>query len=153
MNDLQSLILETTREILGKAGFSFSASWDTGAVPWMNVSGDDLALFVGSRGQYVEALEHLVRLSVLRKVPAGAILPDFILDINEFRKAHTDRILKIAEEVAQRVQATGRAESLAPMNAHERKIIHSHLATYASLATESIGSEPNRRIVIKMLSL
>lgn len=144
-------ILEITKSLLDKAGFSVDVSWVDGTVPRVSIqSSEDLSLLIGKQGAHLAALEHIVRLMAIKRMPGEAV--DFVLDANDYRKGHMESLLAAAREKAEAVRATGKAESLAPMNAYERKIVHLELSSYTAITTESIGADPHRRIVIKPLS-
>lgn len=64
-------------------------------------------------------------------------------------RPYDHELIQQARQRAQRVLETGRAEALPPMNAFERRMVHAELSSLAGLQTQSIGTEPNRRIVIK----
>ncbi len=136
-------LIKTTEEILAKAGFAGTASWEEGRISIRSPE---------NISSLIDPFEHLIRLIAYRRLSKES-LPDFILDINDYRKAHSEDLVRIARESAKRVMETGRAESLTPMNAFERKIVHTELAAYGNLQTQSIGTEPNRRVVIKRASL
>lgn len=142
-------ILGIAQELLSRAGFSVVVVWSDDPLPRLCVtSSESLALLIGTAGQHLQALEHVVRLIASHRLQDGA-MPDFFLDISDYRKGHMLRLFELADAAAKRVLASGHAEALMPMNAQERKIIHTKLAAYESLQTQSIGVEPNRRIVIK----
>ena len=149
----KEIILDTIRDILGKAGFSGKTTWVEGAIPRACVVSEEiLSALIGRQGQNLGAFEHLVRVISTKKLPEGEPLTDFILDVNNYRKTHADELITLARMSADRVVSTGRAESLSPMNAFERKIVHTELSTREDLETQSIGTEPNRRVVIKRVS-
>lgn len=154
MDMQQTIILETASELLKRAGYSVSVTWADGApIQRLSLKSDiDLSILIGREGQNLSALEHLVKVLAVKKIAAGRVLADFMLDINDYRKSQTDKLIGVAKESAKRVIDTGRAESLLPMNAFERKVVHTELASYERIETQSIGAEPNRRIVIKRIS-
>lgn len=148
MHKTHETIADITREALERAGVSVTVSLRESAMPHFVIeSTQDLSDFIGTRGDVLHALEHLVRLMAFRALPDAP--HDVTLDINGYRETEMSRLLAIAKEKAEQVLATGKAESLPTMNAYERKVVHTQLATYTSLKTESIGAEPNRRVVIK----
>ncbi len=111
-------------------------------------SKEDLSVLVGRDGSHLEAIEHLVRIIHLRKFPNEKI-HDFYIDANDFRKMKTDNLIAFALNAAEHVIKTGIPESLEPMSSFERKIIHSALGGKTGITSESIGIDPNRRVVIK----
>ena len=150
----KEILLQTAADILARAGFHAEAQWADEHIPRLCItSKENLSALIGKDGLHVGAVEHLIRTMSARKLSYGQSLPDFIVDINDYRKAQTDELVVLARQSAKRVIASGRAESLSPMNGFERKIIHTELAVFEDLETQSIGTEPNRRVVIKRVSL
>ena len=74
-----------------------------------------------------------------------------MVDVNNYRKARANYLIETAREAAQRVIQTQKAEALSPMTSYERRLVHTELAGYKEVQTESIGQEPHRRIVVKPL--
>lgn len=102
---------------------------------------------IGKGGQTLRALEHLVRLAWLRSGEERSLT----LDINEYRRLRTEELQDRIKKVAERVRMTKKAETLDPMTSYERRVVHTELASFQDLGTESIGQEPHRRVVIKPL--
>lgn len=109
---------------------------------------EDGRFLIGKGGQNLNALEHVAR-AVWARLESGSTA--LSLDINDYRQSRTLAILALVREAAQRVRNTRRSESLDPMSSYERRIVHTELASYSDLATESVGQDPNRRVVIKLL--
>lgn len=147
MHEPKDVILETTREVFTKAGFDAEITWQDAAIPRIAVVAAQGPMLIGKQGTTLQALEHLIRLVVVRKLQDHST--DFILDINDYRREQTEELIAIAKEKAALVLASGKAESLAPMSSYERKVVHTELASFTGLHTESIGAEPHRRVVIK----
>jgi spoIIIJ-associated protein len=76
-------------------------------------------------------------------------LPEFHIDVAGYRQRQADELVTLAQQAAEAVRKTGNSEILRPMNAFERRVVHVALADMTDLATESIGVDPNRRIIIK----
>ena len=112
-------------------------------------------MLIGKNGQNLNAFEHLIKLIVNRKTSGDEDQKRnvFVVDINDYRKTKAKYVLGLARSAAQKVISSRRAEALLPMSAYERRLVHTELATYKELQTESIGEEPHRRIVIKPLTL
>ena len=106
-------------------------------------------MLIGKNGQNLGAFEHLVRLVASRRLANPESDLHFIVDINDYRKSRTDYLIGVAKDVAQRVIQTQRAEALSPMSSYERRLVHTELASYREIQTESVGQEPRRRIVVK----
>jgi spoIIIJ-associated protein len=109
---------------------------------------EDANLLIGKDGQNLKALEHVVRAVWARREPGGR---QITIDINDYRKTRTAELAAAVHETARRVRDTRQPEALKPMTSYERRVVHTELAAYHDLATESIGVEPHRRVVIKLL--
>ncbi|KKR02600.1 MAG: R3H domain protein [Candidatus Yanofskybacteria bacterium GW2011_GWA1_39_13] len=106
---------------------------------------DNVRFIIGKNGQNLKAFEHLVRAMLLKNNDGQNI----IIDINDYKKSRASFVVDTAKQAVTRVRNTQKAEVLIPMSAYERRIVHMELASYPDVATESIGDEPQRRIVIK----
>ena len=167
--DVKNKITETVRDLLKKVGFEGEVKLTEGSTSEMTESsGDgekgsftivsvesnsDLSMLIGKNGQNLSAFDHVARLLVNRQLGTespGKPPVNFIVDINDYRKSRTNYLVDVARNVAKRVIQTQRAEALLPMNAYERRLVHTELASFKELQTESIGQEPRRRIVVKL---
>jgi spoIIIJ-associated protein len=106
---------------------------------------DNVRFIIGKNGQNLKAFEHLVRAMLLKNSDSRNI----IVDVNDYKKSRASFVVDAAKQAVSRVRNTQKAEVLAPMSAYERRVVHMELASYPDVATESIGDEPQRRIVIK----
>lgn len=107
---------------------------------------ENARFLIGKNGQNLKSLEQVLRAMFLKK------LPDFnniVADVNDYRRSRAMYVVDLARQVVTRVRSTQKSETLLPMSAYERRIIHMELALCPDIATESIGLEPNRRIVVK----
>jgi spoIIIJ-associated protein len=105
-------------------------------------------LLIGKNGQNLKALEHIARTIWAR----GGQMPRAItIDVNGYRAERTQELARLVKDTALRVQQTRKSEALDPMTSYERRVVHTELAAYSDLVTESIGQEPYRRVVIKPL--
>ncbi len=112
---------------------------------YVDISGDDLGILIGRRGQTLDALEYLAGIAMF---PGGAPRKHVEVDAEGYkgrRRAQIERVaLRKADEVVQR----GRPGQLNPMTAAERKIVHLVLRDRTDVSTASEGREPNRAVVI-----
>jgi len=106
---------------------------------------DNVRFIIGKNGQNLKAFEHLVRAMLLKNNDSRNI----VVDVNDYKKSRASFVVDAAKQAVSRVRNTQKAEVLTPMSAYERRIVHMELASYPDVATESIGDEPQRRIVIK----
>lgn len=104
-------------------------------------------ILIGTQGENLKAIEHIMRLMAAKHHPENSSLT---LDINDYKKSRIAHALEAARAALQRVRASGKPEALPPMTAYERRAVHSELMAHPDVATESIGEEPQRRVVIKL---
>lgn len=110
------------------------------------VAVDDHALLIGRKGENLHALQHLMN-SLLHKRLHDA--PFMTLDVSNYKKDRIEKIMRIAEDAAHKVQQYGKEFQLKPMSPFERRIVHMVLADKDDLETESVGQDPNRKVIIK----
>ena len=107
---------------------------------------DDMALLIGRHGQTLDAIQELARTAVGRRLDGRIRV---LVDVEDYRKRQEDRLIERAREIAERVQRTGREESLDPMNPYQRKLVHDAVAEFEGLESLSEGAEPERFVVIR----
>ncbi|MBT3390768.1 MAG: KH domain-containing protein [Chloroflexi bacterium] len=110
-----------------------------------DISGDDLSVLIGSRGETLEALQYIARLMLGKELERAMPL---VIDVEGFRQRRSQQISRLARRVAEQVAQTGRSQSLEPMPANERRIAHLELQDDSSVYTESVGTGRNRKVVI-----
>jgi len=115
----------------------------------INITGSDLGILIGRRGDTLEAIQYLTNLAVSRKI---ANKTRIIIDVEGYRKRREETLIKLARRLAERVKKTGNSVILEPMSPHERRIIHTALHNEWKISTFSEGEEPHRRIVISLKS-
>ena len=106
---------------------------------------DNVRFIIGKNGQNLKAFEHILRAMLLKNKDSQNI----VVDINDYKKSRASFVIDAAKQAVVRVRNTQKAEVLTPMSAYERRVVHMELASYPDVVTESIGDEPQRRIVIK----
>jgi len=109
---------------------------------------EDGRLLIGKSGQNLKALEHVVRLMLMRQ---SSEYHTVVVDVNNYRAEQTQKLVEVVHATAARVQQTKRSEAMDPMTSYQRRVVHTELAVYSDLASESVGQEPHRRVVIKPL--
>ena len=113
----------------------------------IDLSGDDMGVLIGKRGQTLDSLQYLVSLIVNKDST------DYIrvkVDTENYRKRRQDTLENLAKNIAFKVKRTKRTVSLEPMNPYERRIIHSALQNDKFVTTHSEGEEPFRHVVVTM---
>jgi spoIIIJ-associated protein len=111
----------------------------------LNVVGTDLGVLIGRRGEKLASLQHIVNLIVARR---EGQLNRIMVDVENYRGRREDQLRDVADRAAQRVTQSGKIIQLEAMPAMERRIVHLALAEHATVRTQSVGVEPNRRVVI-----
>ncbi|NJD63677.1 MAG: KH domain-containing protein [Chloroflexi bacterium] len=115
----------------------------------IDIKGEDLGLLIGRRGDTLIALQYLVNLFLSRRYPGkGAIT----IDVEHYRHRNEERIIALAQRMADRVRETGSPITLEPMSAAERRLVHITFAEDPELETNSIGEGENRKVVISLRS-
>ncbi|MDP4146745.1 MAG: RNA-binding cell elongation regulator Jag/EloR [Bacillota bacterium] len=112
----------------------------------INITGANMGLIIGYRGETLDSLQYLVSL-VVNKGHEGEY-KRIVLDTENYRLKREETLKKLAYRIARKVQKSGRLTRLEPMNPYERRIIHSALQDDKSIKTYSEGEEPFRRVVI-----
>jgi spoIIIJ-associated protein len=110
------------------------------------VTGSDLGLLIGPKGQTLTSIQELTRTVVQRKL--GARSGRLLVDVAEYRKARRAALERFATDVAGKVRAAGVATALEPMNPADRKVVHDTVNGIDGVTTTSEGEEPSRRVVI-----
>ena len=113
----------------------------------IELSGDEMGVLIGKRGQTLDSLQYLVSL-VVNKGEQNYIRVK--VDTEDYRSRRKDTLENLAKNIAYKVKRTKRAVSLEPMNPYERRIIHSALQNDKYVVTHSEGEEPFRRVVVSL---
>lgn len=114
---------------------------------FVNITGSELGILIGRRGDTLEALQFLTNLAVSKKMSEKIRI---IVDVEGYRQRREETLVRLAKRLSERVKRTGNRVVLEPMNPHERRIIHTALQDDTRISTFSEGEEPNRRIVISL---
>ena len=112
----------------------------------VDLVGEDLGFLIGRRGDTLDAIQHLANYSINRGI-SGHIRIN--VDAEEYRQKREDSLRRYALKKAQQVLKAHRRTTLEPMNAYERHLIHAALQDMDRITTYSVGTEPNRRVVIE----
>lgn len=111
----------------------------------IELSGDEMGILIGKRGQTLDSLQYLVSL-VVNKDTENYIRVK--VDTENYRKRRKETLENLAKNISYKVKRTKRPVSLEPMNPYERRIIHSALQNDRYVTTYSEGDEPFRHVVI-----
>jgi len=113
----------------------------------MVLSGENMSILIGRRGETLDALQYLTSLNVNRG------REDYLrvsLDTENYRAKREEALRKLAVRMAGRCKKSGRRVALEPMNPYERRILHSALQADPDVTTHSEGEEPYRRVIITL---
>ena len=113
----------------------------------VELSGKEMGLLIGKRGQTLDSLQYLTNLAV-NKHSDGYIKVK--LDTEDYRQRRKDTLENLAKNIAYKVKRTKRPVSLEPMNPFERRVIHSALQNDRYVTTHSEGDEPYRHVVVTL---
>lgn len=113
----------------------------------VNLSGPDMGIVIGKRGETLDALQHLTSLVVNR---GDNEFLKVSLDAENYREKRNEALESLAHKLANKVVRTRRNTTLEPMNSYERRIIHSALQDHESVTTYSVGQGINRKVVIAL---
>ena len=111
----------------------------------LNISGPDLGLLIGARGETLDALQHLSRLMAGHQIRQRA---NFVIDVEGYRERREQALARMAERMGKKAIERGRPVTLEPMPAYERRIIHMTLREDPLVRTESTGEGDRRRVRI-----
>ena len=136
-------VLEEMLGLMGLAGTVEIAS--DGETSRLNVKGDDLGALIGRRGEKLASLQHIVNLIVGRRAGQHHRIS---IDVENYRGRREEQLRDVADRAAKRVLQTGKIIQLEAMPAVERRIVHMALLENPKVRTQSVGVEPNRRIVV-----
>ena len=113
----------------------------------IDLSGEEMGILIGKRGQTLDSLQYLVSL-VVNKDSSDYIRVK--VDTENYRERRKETLENLAKNIAYKVKRTKRPVSLEPMNPYERRIIHSALQNDKYVTTHSEGDEPFRRVVVTL---
>lgn len=116
-------------------------------VIYVEISNSNLGFLIGYRGEILYSLQNILSSIASRGIEKRIRV---ILDIEGYKAKREKTLEELAEKVAKTVMKTKKPIKLEPMQAYERKIIHSKLQNNNRIKTESVGEEPNRRIIISL---
>lgn len=141
-NEAIKTFIET---ILTKLGITFESVVieEDGDQLIFQITSEDSARIIGSRGDTIRALNHIVK-----KAFEGEEVR-FFIDVNRYRSKKIDDLKQTAKILAERARSLKYNVEMTPMSSYERMIVHSALSEEPNIATESHGEGRDRRVVIR----
>ena len=113
----------------------------------IELSGEEMGVLIGKRGQTLDSLQYLVSL-VVNKYSEEYIRVK--IDTENYRERRKETLENLARNIAYKVKRTRKTVALEPMNPYERRVIHSALQNDPYVTTHSEGEEPYRRVVVTL---
>jgi spoIIIJ-associated protein len=111
-----------------------------------SVEGEDVGLFIGRRGQTIDAVQHLAQRIAFH---GGSREARVTIDADGYRERRAEVLRSIALDAAEESLRSGQAVELDPMGASERRIVHEYLRERGEVETHSEGEEPERYLVVE----
>lgn len=142
---------EILEQLMAHLGFeTYRVEVREGETSRLNVVGEGsdkeaLGSLIGRKGERLSALQHLVNLMLSRRTGQWTRV---LVDVEDYRGRRERQLTELAQRAAERVVETGKMLQLEPMPALERRWVHLALRDNADVGTQSIGEEPNRRVVV-----
>ena len=113
----------------------------------IDLSGDEMGILIGKRGQTLDSIQYLVNLVVNKNTEEKIHVK---VDTEDYRRRRRQTLENLAKNMASKVKRTRRSVTLEPMNPYERRVIHSALQNDKFVTTHSEGEEPFRKVVITL---
>lgn len=146
LTDKREEAASVLREILDRMGIDAEVSaFDDGERVILDAHGAESGLVIGKKGATLDALQYLVNRIVSKKPGDG---PMIVVDAEGYRGRREDSISDLARRLAEKAVRSGRPVPVEPMNAHDRRLVHTALADHPDVTTESEGEGMARRVVI-----
>ena len=119
--------------------------YDAGGFIAADVAPDNTGLFIGQKGETIDALQYLVNVAAFRDRP---FFKRVVLDAEGYRQRRVEALQGMAHRTARRAVRERRTVEMPPMNSSERRVVHLYLSDNPGVSTESEGSGDNRRVKV-----
>ncbi len=111
----------------------------------LNITGEDLGILIGRRGETLRALQYLLRLMVSHRVKHWS---NMVVDVESYLSRRRHALESLANRVADQAVRSGRTQALEPMPAYERRLVHIALRKHPRVTTQSVGEGERRKVTI-----
>ena len=145
-------ILETLLDLMGVSASiapsaGLLAEGESGAITGitLDVSGEDLGILIGRRGQTLSCLQYIVRLITGNQ---KKVWTPITIDVEGYKQRRYNALQALAWRIAEQVKASGMPFALEPMPNFDRRIIHLTLGDYSDVTTQSSGEGESRKVVV-----
>ena len=144
------LALDLVRNLINGMGIDAKVTMtEDGENKLIRVEGESAGVLIGHHGDTLDSLQYLANLAANKKVAGEK--REFCrvtVDVENYRGKREEALRALARRMADKVLRYKKSQTLEPMNPYERRIIHSEVQKVEGVATNSIGSENNRRVVL-----
>lgn len=148
--DLIAEIKDYLKEVVEGLGLQVNFETSKGNdTYYITMHSNNNSALIGKNGKTLSALETLVKNKV--NIEWG-FYPKVVLDIENYKEKRIAALERMAVKIAKEVRETKVDAALENMNSYERRIIHNKLANFKGVSTESVGTEPERHIIIKSVN-
>ena len=146
-DDLRDRLEQFVDDLIDRSSLDLRAEVEEAAPETIQVffDGFDLPLLLGHNAELLDALQYITRRAFAESVASGVQI-DF--DANNYRESRRQELELMAQKVAEKVKTTRTSFVFDPMNAQDRRIIHTALVDFAGVKTESEGDGQTRRVKI-----
>ncbi len=136
-----------TEEFLAVMGFDVEVEVGTeGEFFDIHITTSEADYLIGSGGRNLQDLHHVLKIYLIKRLESRVL---FSLDVNGYMRKKEEFLRELARAMAERVRRSKEELTLKPMPARERRIIHVELASFPDINTESVGIDPERRLVVR----
>ena len=146
LKNVEEFLKEFLNKLEKDEKIEYSIKADKSGV-YVNINDKNLGYLIGYRGETLYALQNVLSAIAGKKIENKVRV---FLDIESYRAKREKTLEELAEKISKTVIKTKKSITLEPMQAYERKIIHSKLQNNELVTTKSIGEGPRRRVVISL---
>jgi spoIIIJ-associated protein len=114
-----------------------------------NLSMEEIELLIGTKGENIDAIQYLAN-ALLHLQAKGESQGYYTIELDGYRARREAELFALAEKLAEQVRETGEPREVSSLSSAERRQIHSFLQDAGDITTESIGQEPDRRLIVKL---
>jgi spoIIIJ-associated protein len=137
-------------QVVKQMGLGVQARVETNAEGTrINLEGDGAEVLLAKRGEGLQALQHIVDSAFRRQLGEGKRL---FIDCMDFRKGKDNELKAMAKFLAEKAKMTGTEQSIGPLNAYERRLVHLAVAEIPGVTSESIGDAAVKTVTISSLT-
>ena len=119
--------------------------YDAGGFVAVDVASEDTALFIGQKGETIDALQYLVNVASFKE---RDFFKRIVLDAEGYRQRRVEAIQGMAHRTARKALRERRTVEMPPMNSSERRVVHLYLSENPNVTTESEGTGDGRRVMV-----